>query len=257
MTASIAGFFLAKGELSGLLQLGTFPILLMMAMGILFITMFHFLGKSTQTAGVAITSVAAKMSVIIPILVSVAIDPNDKLNALRITGIILALIAVILLVIPQKREMFKPVRTYLPIIIFLGIGMVDSSVKVAQQYFVTNEVNPIFNALVFAMAGLTGLMLLPINPRGFKDLKKPATWLMGAILGLANFGSMFFMVAALNHTGNNGMPMEGSVLFGINNLGVVLAGTLVGLLLFGERPSKTNLTGIAISLVAIVILMQS
>jgi drug/metabolite transporter (DMT)-like permease len=257
LAASVAGFFLAKGNLSGFYQLGVIPILLMVTMGILFITMFHFLGKSTQTAGVAITSVSAKMSVIIPILVSVLIDPNDKLNAIRIAGIVLALVAVLLLVIPRKTEKFKPVKTYLPLIIFLGIGMVDASVKVAQQYFVTNELNPLFNAVVFAMAGIAGLLLLPFNAYAAKDLQKIKTWLLGALLGLANFGSMFFMVAALNHVGSKGTPMEGSVLFGINNLGVVLAGTLVGLLLFGERPSKTNLTGIALSVLAIVILMQS
>lgn len=257
LAASVAGFFLAKGELSGFYQLGMLPILLMVTMGVLFITMFHFLGKSTQTAGVAITSVAAKMSVIIPILVSVLIDPNDKLNAVRLAGILLALIAVLLLVIPRKTEKFKPVKTYLPLIIFLGIGMVDASVKVAQQYFVTNELNPLFNAVVFAMAGITGLLLLPFNTHAAKDFHKFETWLLGTLLGLANFGSMFFMVAALNHVGSKGTPLEGSVLFGINNLGVVLAGTLVGLLLFGERPSKTNLSGIALSVLAIVILMQS
>ncbi|MEJ5316715.1 MAG: hypothetical protein WHS63_06885 [Tenuifilum sp.] len=257
LAASVAGFFLAKGELSGFYQLGILPILLMVAMGVLFITMFHFLGKSTQTAGVAITSVAAKMSVIIPILVSVLIDPNDKLNAVRLAGIVLALIAVLLLVIPRKTEKFKPVKTYLPLIIFLGIGMVDASVKVAQQYFVTNELNPLFNAVVFAMAGITGLLLLPFNTHAAKDFLKFKTWLLGTLLGLANFGSMYFMVAALNHVGSKGTPLEGSVLFGINNLGVVLAGTLVGLLLFGERPSKTNLSGIALSVLAFVILMQS
>lgn len=257
LAASVAGFFLAKGEISGLYLLGVTHILLMVGMGVLFIVMFHFLGKSTQKAGVAITSVAAKMSVIIPIIVSVQIDPNDKINSLRVIGITLALVAVILLVIPQKREKFKPVKTYLPLIIFIGIGTVDSSVKVAQQYFVTNELNPLFNAVVFAMAGITGSLLLPFNTHAVRDFKKLKTWLLGTLLGLANFGSMFFMVAALNHVGSKGNPLEGSILFGINNLGVVLAGTLVGLLMFGERPSKTNLTGIALSVLAIVILMQS
>jgi multidrug transporter EmrE-like cation transporter len=65
------------------------------------------------------------------------------------------------------------------------------------------------------------------------------------------------MVAALNHTNSLGKTMEGSILFGINNLGVVLAGTIVGLALFGERPSKTNYAGIALSVIAIAILMKS
>lgn len=257
LAASIAGFFLAKGNVSALGILGLFPILLMFGMGALFILMFQLLGKSTQTAGVAITSVAAKMSVIIPILVSVLIDPNDGLNLLRVMGILLALMAVALLVFPRKGEKVQLGKTYLPLMIFVGIGLVDASVKVAQQYFVTNELNPIFNAAVFAMAGMVGVAILPFKAEAATGLRNVRTWFLGTILGLANFGSMYFMVAALNHIGQNGKAMEGSVLFGINNLGVVLAGTLVGLLLFGERPSKTNLTGIALSVLAIVILMQS
>ncbi len=257
LAASIAGFFLAKGELTDLQQLGILPWLLMAGMGILFITMFHFLGKSTQTAGVAITSVASKMSVIIPILVSIAIDPNDKLTPLRAVGIILALLAVLLIIIPKKTEKINPFRNYLPLIIFLGIGMVDSSVKIAQQLFVTKELNPIFNAVVFTMACATGLILLPFNRDAAGDFSKPKTWLLGTMLGLANFGSMYFMVSALNHVDKNGLSIDGSVLFGINNLGVVLAGTLIGIAMFGERPSKTNLTGIALSALAILILMRS
>ncbi|MDI3527254.1 MAG: hypothetical protein PWR03_1437 [Tenuifilum sp.] len=258
ITASIAGFFLAGGDVSAASQLGIFPVMLMLGMGTLFIVMFHFLGRSTKTAGVAITSVAAKMSVIIPILASVLIDPNDKLNIIRTIGIITALFAVVLIVIPPKRETIKPIkRTYLPLIIFLGIGTVDASVKLAQQFFVTNELNPIFNAIVFSMACLVGIAILPFNKPAINDFKRIKTWLLGSILGLANFGSMYFMVAALNHTNSLGKTMEGSILFGINNLGVVLAGTIVGLALFGERPSKTNYAGIALSVIAIAILMKS
>jgi len=119
LAASIAGFFCLRSKChTGLQQLGILPWLLMAGMGILFITMFHFLGKSTQTAGVAITSVASKMSVIIPILVSIAIDPNDKLTPLRAVGIILALLAVLLIIIPKKTEKINPFRNYLPLIIF-------------------------------------------------------------------------------------------------------------------------------------------
>ncbi len=257
ISASFAGFFLATNPIVSIKTFENYHLLLMLGMGGLFILMFNLLGRSTQTAGVAITSVAAKLSVIIPIMVSVLIDPNDSLNPLRILGILLALVSVVLLILPRTNGKTDIRKIYLPLTIFIGIGLVDSLVKIAQQTFVNNQVNPVFNALVFSMAGVLGLAILPFNINATRDLAKFKTWILGAVLGLANFGSMYFMVAALNHVGQNGKAMQGSILFGINNIGVVLAGALAGLIFFGERPTKVNMAGIGISILAIAVLMSS
>ncbi|NLI87628.1 MAG: hypothetical protein GX439_05200, partial [Bacteroidales bacterium] len=81
---------------------------------------------------------------------------------------------------------------------------------------------------------------------------------VGVVLGLANFGSMYFMIAALNHINPaTGKPAQGSVVFGINNIGVVVLGVLLGYTFFKERPTRLNWSGIALSVVAIFILMNS
>jgi len=255
LAACLAGFFLADGELSSLLSLKTWHWIYMGGMGVLFITMFKFLGKSTQTAGVAVTSVAAKMSVVFPVLVSLYIDSNDTLSSVKLAGIILALLAVLLSVYPKNG--FKN-KTLLPLIIFIGIGTIDASVKVAQELFVTDTFNPLFNATIFFIALLIGIVVLSFSKEKVLHLKKPITWGVGTLLGLANFGSMYFMIAALNHVNpSTGMRLGGSVIFGINNIGVVLAGVLIGLLFFKERPSRINWVGIGISVIAILVLMRS
>lgn len=258
ITACLAGFFLANGEVKPLFNLNIGTVVFMLILGAMFISVFRLIGLSTQRAGVAVTSVAAKMSVILPILFSVWIDANDSLNTIKIIGIVLALVSVLLTTYKKEKLTHGRAGLYLPLIIFIGIGIIDSSVKYAQTTFVTNELNPIFNSAVFAIAGTIGLAVLPFNKPAANNLKHIKTWILGVVLGLVNFGSMYFMIAALNHTDAlTGKQMQGSILFGINNIGVVVASVFLGLMLFRERPTRTNWAGILLSVVSIVILAYS
>lgn len=258
ITACLAGFFLANGDVKPLLNLNIGTVIFMLILGVMFISVFRLIGLSTQRAGVAVTSVAAKMSVILPILFSVWIDANDSLNTIKIVGIVLALVSVLLTTYKKEKLTHRSAGLYLPLIIFIGIGIIDSSVKYAQTTFVTNELNPIFNSAVFAIAGTIGFAILPFNKPAATNLKHFKTWILGVVLGLVNFGSMYFMIAALNHTDAlTGKQMQGSILFGINNIGVVVASVFLGLMLFKERPTRTNWAGILLSVVSIVILAYS
>lgn len=258
ITACLAGFFLANGDVKPLLNLNIGTVIFMLILGAMFISVFRLIGLSTQRAGVAVTSVAAKMSVILPILFSVWIDVNDSLNTIKIVGIVLALVSVLLTTYKKEKLTHGSAGLYLPLIIFIGIGIIDSSVKYAQTTFVTNELNPIFNSAVFAIAGTIGFAILPFNKPAATNLKHFKTWILGVVLGLVNFGSMYFMIAALNHTDVlTGKQMQGSILFGINNIGVVVASVFLGLMLFKERPTRTNWAGILLSVISIVILAYS
>ncbi len=258
ITACLAGFFLANGDVKPLLNLNIGTVIFMLILGAMFISVFRLIGLSTQRAGVAVTSVATKMSVILPILFSVWIDANDSLNTVKIIGIALALVSVLLTTYKKDKLTHGSAGLYLPLLIFIGIGIIDSSVKYAQTTFVTNELNPIFNSAVFAIAGTIGFAILPFNKAAANNLQHIKTWLLGVILGLVNFGSMYFMIAALNHTDAlTGKQMQGSILFGINNIGVVVASVFLGLMLFKERPTRTNWAGILLSVISIVILVYS
>lgn len=253
-TACILGLFMAGGNIKPLLNLSTGNVIFMLMLGTLCIVVFRLLALSIQRTGVAITTVASKMSVIIPILFSIYIDQNDSLNNVKIIGIALALVAV-LLSIYKKENSTASKGFYLPLLIFIGIGLVDSSIKYAQVTFVTNEMNSIFNSSIFAVSGIVGFALLPFNKAAIPDLKRQKTWIIGIILGVVNFSSMYFMIATLNHVNpNTGMPLQGSIIFGINNISVVLINVFIGLMLFKEHPTRTNWVGILLAIIAIVIL---
>jgi len=144
------------------------------------------------------------------------------------------------------------------LLIFLGIGILDSLIKYAQFRYISNDINPLFSGITFFIAGLTGLLLLPFNRNAAKDLGRFKTWILGILLGLVNFGSMYFFIGALNHIDVvSGKQAQGSIVFGINNIGIVAFGVIIGYLFFKERPTKLNWSGIALSVLAIAVITFS
>jgi len=254
-TACSAGFFLSSSTPFSIQVFHSEWLLFSVILGAIFITMFRLIGLSVNKVGVTSTTVAAKMSVIIPILFSILIEANDYLTTIKSLGILLALVAVFLSTYQNEKSIRGKGIAFLPIIIFLGIGILDSLIKYAQFKYVSEVSNSLFSGTTFLAAGLIGLLLLPFNHESAKNLGKIRTWMLGILLGLANFGSMYFIIAALNHTDSStGKQFESSVLFGINNIGIVALGVFIGFLFFKERPSKLNWIGIALSLVAIAVL---
>ena len=61
--------------------------------GILFIVTFNMIAFSTQKIGIAITTVANKMSMIIPVLVGLYLF-NEKQSLLKFLGVFLAILAI-------------------------------------------------------------------------------------------------------------------------------------------------------------------
>lgn len=225
--------------------------------GVLFILLFVVIAKSSQVVGIAVTTVSNKMSVIIPIIVSIIIDPLDVLTNLKTIGIILALIAVFLTIYRKRNVNFQPHDIYLPVILFLGMGLVDSLVKFAQQNFVNDSILALFTVVLFMMAATTGIIAKIILKTSFKNLINSKTFLWGVALGISNYGSLYFIIRALNHKTNSGNTFDGSIVFGINNLGVIALSVLFGLIFFKEKLLKINWIGISIACVAIYILSKT
>ena len=92
---------------------------------------------------------------------------------------------------------------------------------------------------------------------GLRSLLQPKVLIWGSCLGLVNFGSIYFLVRALNFRDPLGNGLDSSVVFGINNIGIVCLSVLLGRLAFSERLSLMNKTGIFICLLATVILAIS
>ncbi|MEA3317030.1 MAG: EamA/RhaT family transporter [Bacteroidota bacterium] len=257
ITAAILGLFLTEIEfkLSSIYNYAWFPYSIII--GISFILMFVVIAKSTQHVGIAITTVSNKMSVIIPIAFSIIIDPFDILSNLKFLGILLAILAVFLTVYKKRKIDFVAKDIYLPIILFLGMGIVDSLVKYSQHNFVNDNNLALFTIVLFLMAAIAGLTTKILRKTSFKELLNYKVILWGLLLGISNYGSIYFIIKALNYKNDLGNTFDGSIVFGINNIGIVITSVIIGVIVFKEKLSKINLIGIFISIIAIYVLSNS
>ncbi|MDA3780519.1 MAG: hypothetical protein PF487_09935 [Bacteroidales bacterium] len=219
--------------------------------------MFVIIAKSSQVVGIAVTTVSNKMSVIIPIIFSIIIDPFDILTNIKLFGIILAVISVFLIIYRKRKVDFNAKNIYLPIILFLGMGIIDSLVKYSQQNYVDDNNLALFTVVLFAIAAIAGFITKIIRKTSFKKLLNLKTLLWGLLLGISNYGSIYFIIKALNYKDNFGNTFDGSIVFGVNNIGIVSLSVLIGLIVFKEKLTKINLIGIFISLLAIYVLSKT
>ncbi len=253
LVASLFGFLINRADLSmdAILSASWLPISFLI--GVLFIVMFFIIAHSSKAAGISITTVASKMSVVFPIVFSMMIDDSDNLTLFKLAAIVTALIGVLMTVFTpvSNRDILKKIS--LPLILFVGMGIVDSMVKFAQHSYVDNADRALFSAVLFAIAFLTGALILPFKRDHIVHFKKGATWAWGMGLGIVNFGSIYLMVSALNYIGKDGVSIDSSIIFGVNNIGIVSLSVLAGIIIFSEKLRPINWIGIAISIVAIIL----
>ncbi len=247
ITATVLGLLLNKVELDFGEIVGSSWFVGAIFIGALFIIGFFLIGYATQKIGISITTISNKMSVVIPILFSI-IYFKEEINLLKIVGIVLALIAITLASYRKRqKDSINLKYIYLPIFLFLSIGSMDSLVKLSQSKF-DESIIPVFTAVTFGIAGIIGIIISFFAKVRVKNYFNTRTILHGILLGLLNYGSLFFLVLALSTSG-----LDSSIVFGINNIGVIILSIIVAFAFFKEKITLINLVGIIISIVSIII----
>lgn len=217
-------------------------------LGILFIIVFNLMAFTTQRNGLSVVSVATKMSVVIPILFGV-LYYKDALGSLKVLGIILALIAVYLASVKNTKGIqVKRENLIFPILVFIGSGTIDTSIKFLEEAYVGNQDVPIFSATIFGAAACIGVLLIVFQIlRGtFKFQAKNI--LAGIALGIPNYFSIYMLVQALRES-----TFNSSTLFTVNNVAIVMVSTFIGILLFKEKLTSKNWIGIGLAVLSILL----
>lgn len=212
-------------------------------LGVLFICTFFFFALASQKVGVAVTSVSSKMSLVMPVVASTFLF-GEVLNWMRIFGIILAFTAFVLTFKKKEKFSWKAKYAWLPLLVFAGNGMVDTTMKYADHQFIKDDL-VLFLAIVFSTAFIIGMIILTssiILKRSGFELKNIAG---GAFLGLINFGSTYYMLKAIS-------VFESSVVFPVTNASIVGLSALAGYFGFREKLSWINWLGIILALMAII-----
>lgn len=231
----------------GSLQLATLPefewFYYAIGLGGVFICVFILMALTTQRSGLSVVSVATKMSLIIPIVFGLLYYKED-LGILKFIGIMLALIAVYLASAKENSSAeLKNSSLLLPLLVFLGSGVIDTSIKFLEDAFVAENDVPLFSSTIFGAAAIIGLLVLFFQMIRGKFKFEFKNIIAGIALGVPNYFSIFFLVKALR----SGL-LDSSGIFTINNVLIVIVSTVLGIVLFSEKLGRKNWLGIDLAL---------
>jgi len=255
LTAATFSYLLNFEKNNAILHTASDFIPATLAIGALFISVFYIAAITAQKVGIAVTSIAGKMSMVIPIIAGVVLY-GDGLDMLRITGMLVALAAVFLSTWqPQNTASTDSpsnrMNWLLPLLLFIGSGMVDTCIKISEHHFIDAHNQNLYFTFLFGSAGIIGLLLIL---REYFHSGKGITLRSisgGVILGITNYYSLDFLIRVLAEP-----TMESSLAFALSNVMVVLISSAFALFLFREKLNKLNLAGIGLALISIYILSR-
>ncbi len=222
--------------------------------GFWFIFTYLLMTASTQRSGVTITSLSSKLSAVLPTLAGVVLF-SEKLNFVATMGIVLALVALFLVVGGGKRDTMKckfgeanrvSTNRWLPILIFFGTGTGDILMKLTEQRNYGDDMSFMI-AFIYFIAMLFGILIV-----AYDLIRGNSKWqwknaLGGIGLGIINFFSTFCVYHAMR-------CFDNVVLFPVYNIGVVSLTALTGWLLFKEKLTWKNYLGLAIAIIAVILI---
>ncbi len=243
--ASCFGFLIDGGfNAQNIINSNWFPFAIMV--GLTLIIAFNFFALSAQKAGVAVTAISSRMSVVIPVILGFILF-GDSSNLIKISGIILALIAFYLTFKKKEKISLKKKYFFLPLLLFLAVGANDSLIKFTEHFYIEGDFVK-FLATAFFFALVFGLFVL-----GFKIKKQKfaiKNIIAGIILGLLNWWSTLYFIKGLD-------AFEVSVFIPIYNVSVVALSAIVGSIVFKEKLRFINWIGILLAISAIAMISLS
>jgi len=260
-TAIVVNYFIAGitgfatlGERPSFEKVTTAPWLVnSLILGVVFILLFNIMAVTAQKLGASVASIANKMALIIPVVFAV-VYYNDAVNSAKVVGVLLALVGVILSTHKEKvhDKKFDKRLLAIPLVLFLGSGFIDTFLKYNQEVYLNASMfdAKLFPAMTFLTAFIIGIVGMALD-KSKRDFSRN-TLVGGVILGVINYGSIFFLIQIFNQT-----DLESSVVFPINNMGVVLTTAVASLVLFKEQFSFKNKLGILVSIAALLLIIFS
>ncbi len=227
------------------------------ALGVLLPSIFLVMAAAVNQAGIVRSDAAQRLSLFLPLAAAFLIF-GETLSSDKLAGLVTAIAALLLLLMRNhgpatagsttggSRNAPVPAAWQAPVCllgVWLGYGTIDILFKQLARSGTAFASGLLVS---FLMAG--SLMIVTLVLRRIRWSRRDL--IGGAILGLLNFGNIYFYIRAHQH-----FPENPTLVFTAMNIGVISVGTLVGAGIFRERLSRWNILGIALALAAIVLLI--
>lgn len=221
------------------------PWVALLGLAVVLPSLFLVLAASVKAAGIVRTDVAQRLSLLLSLLAAFTLF-GERVDGLRLAGLGLGLLAVGGIVMRPEQESAVRRSWGLLLVVWVGFAVVDVLLK-----RIALAGTPSLASLQVAFAVAFALMVawqLLRQRRGQTrlDLRHLVA---GLLLGVLNFGNIVFYVRA-----HQALPDNPSVVFAAMNIGVVVLGTLVGVLVFGEQTSRWNRAAIGLAIIAIALI---
>jgi len=243
--ASLLCLAVLQPSLTELLRPAT-PWGMLIMLGVLLPTVFLAMAASVRYAGIVRSDAAQRLSLFIPLLAAFLLF-DEALSEQKLLGIVVAFTALACL-IGRGQQGTRPDNSarYVwlwPLAVWLGYGVNDVLFKQLAR------AGTAFSGGLLAAFILGGILIFSylfiIRVRwGVRHIAG------GVLLGLMNFGNILFYIRA-----HQTFPNDPALVFSAMNIGVISVGTLVGAAAFRERLSLRNWGGLALAILAIVIMI--
>ncbi len=248
LTAAICSFFFLEQDFSLDYILQSDWLYHAIIIGTLFIVVFNFYAFGTQKVGISVTTVANKMSLIIPVCAALILySEENTFDGLKIIAFFLALVGIYLSAIIGGKLTFNIKYLWLIILVFSGQGISDAIFNDFAQKF-PNEGGYLFFMTLFFFASISGILILSGKSIKSKNSLQLKSLFWGIVFGIPNFFSLVFFLKALNDP-----ELSSSIVFPLVSMGVIVSSSIIGMVLFKEKISRNNWIGILLSICSIYI----
>jgi len=217
-------------------------------MGCSFISVFNLIAYSTKIDGITTTTIANKLSLVIPVILSIFLY-HELAGIYKIIGILLALPAVYLTTRVKDNDN-KVQNLFWPIVLFILSGLLDALVKYVQFHFLaTAGLQAVYTIYCFAVAGSVGIIIVTT----LLLLKKITfSWrniAAGICVGIPNYFSIYYLIRMLNSP-----FLQSSAAIPAVNIGILVASSLMAIIFFKEKLNLLRFTGLILSIIAILLI---
>lgn len=217
------------------------PLMLLMP------SIFLFLALSIKHMGIVKTDTAQRLSLFIPILAAWFIFKED-FNTLKIIGLCVGFPAILMIL--SRQDTNKSNNWIYPAIVLTGFGIVDILFKQIALYTTLPYTTSLF--IVFCGSLVVSAIAATIQIVSGKQKFGVINLGIGALIGIFNFGNILFYLKA-----HKAFAENPSTVFAAMNMGVIILGSLAGIIIFKEKVTKLNYFGLFLALTAIVIITLS
>lgn len=218
-------------------------------LGILMPCIFVFLGLSIRNAGLARTDIAQRLSLFISLSAAFFLF-KENFDRYKEVAIVFGFAAIIFTMYRKSDRMSSRKSWLYLLLVFVGFGAVDVLFKMVSQITVVPYTTSLF--IIYCIAFVLSMVYLLSLVWRKKTKLQLINFFCGCILGVFNFGNILFYLKA-----HRDMADNPSTVFAAMNMGVIIAGTLIGVFIFREKLSRWNYLGLILALISIILITLS